>query len=394
MREAVLVGTARTPLAKSFRGSLNRTRPDDMMAHCMRTVIERAPGVTGDQIEDIVIGCSFPEKAQGMNIARIAALRAGLPVSGAAMTINRFCASGLEAVVIAANRIVNEYVDIALAGGVESLTSLGDLRPNVNPWIAERYPGIYLSMGQTAEILARRYRITRQEQDEYAWSSQQRTAQAQQAGFFEKELAPLTVVRAQVDKRTGIPKGEEKIRFERDECQRPDTTLQGLTALKPHFESKNGTVTAGNASQLADGASINLLMSKEKAQGLGLQPAIVFRGHAVAGCSPEEMGIGPVHAVPRLLKRTGLTVPDVDLWEINEAFAVQVIYCRNRLGIDRDKLNMHGGSISLGHPYGMTGARLVGTLANGMQRRGDRFGVVAMCVGGGQGVASLFELCS
>ncbi|MCS1410011.1 MAG: 3-ketoacyl-CoA thiolase [Verrucomicrobia subdivision 3 bacterium] len=396
MREAVLVATARTPLAKSFRGSLNITRPDDMLAHCIKAVTDKTPELDPNDLEDVIIGCGFPEGSQGMNVARIASLRAGLPSSVAATTVNRFCSSGLQAVIMAAHQITQEGADVAIGGGVESITFLGQTKPDVNPWVAEKFPGVYMLMGDTAEIVAKRYNISRTAQDEYALASQQRTALAQAEGFFSDELAPMDVKRAILDKQTKKPCGEEAARLEKDECNRPDTTLEGLAGLKPYFDrdSGEGTVTAGNASQLSDGAAANLLMSREKATSLGLQAKIAYRGFAVAGCAPDEMGIGPVHAVPKLLKRQGLSVADIDLWELNEAFAVQVVYCRDQLGIPMEKLNVHGGSISIGHPFGMTGSRLVGTLANGMQRRQAHYGVVTMCVGGGQGAAGLFELCS
>ena len=395
MRDAVLVATARTPLAKSYRGSLNMTRADDMLAHAIRAVTEKIEGLETGAIEDIVIGCGFPEASQGMNVARIATIRAGLPTSVPAVTVNRFCASGLQSVAMAAHEIQHEGADVAIGGGVESITLLGQTQPDINPWVVENFPGIYMVMGDTAELVAKRYQISREAQDEYALLSQQRTAQAQQEGFFDDELAPMEVTRALFDKETKKPCGQESARLERDECNRPSTTLDGLASLKPYFDpdSGKGSVTPGNASQLSDGASANLLMSSEKAKDLGLRPIVAFRGFAVAGCAPEEMGIGPVHAVPKLLKRHGLTVPDIDLWELNEAFAVQVLYCQNKLGIPTDKLNVHGGSISIGHPFGMTGSRLVGTLANSMRRRTARWGVVTMCVGGGQGAAGLFELC-
>jgi acetyl-CoA acetyltransferase family protein len=395
MREAVIVATARTPLAKSFRGSLNMTRADDMLAHAIRAVTEKVPGLDLKEIEDVIIGCGFPEASQGMNVARIASIRAGLPTSVAAATVNRFCSSGLQSVAMAAHEVIHEGADMAIGGGVESVTLLGQTQPDINPWIAEHFPGVYMVMGDTAEIVAKKYGISRGAQDEYALASQQRTAQAQADEFFKDELAPMKVTRAIFDKQTKKPCGKEDALLEKDECNRPSTTLEGLASLKPYFDpdSGKGSVTPGNASQLSDGASANLLMSREKASQLGLKPKVAFRGYAVAGCDPDEMGIGPVYAVPKLLKRHGLSVSDIDLWELNEAFAVQVLYCQDQLGIPMDKLNVHGGSISIGHPFGMTGSRLVGTLANGMQRRGAKFGVVTMCVGGGQGAAGLFELC-
>ncbi|MDA0346776.1 MAG: acetyl-CoA C-acyltransferase [Verrucomicrobia bacterium] len=396
MKEVVLVATARTPLAKSFRGSLNMTRPDDILAHCINSCLEKAPGLDPAEIEDVIIGCATPEGNQGNNVARVAAVRSGLPRSVAATTVNRFCSSGLQAVAMAAHHIMIEGADVAIGGGVESITQIPRKRSEPNPWVMENFPGIYMVMGDTAEVVAKRYNISRQEQDEYSLASQQRTAKAQQDGLLDEELAPMHVTRAILDKATGEVAGTEEHDLVRDECNRPDTTLEGLLGLKPYFdkESGNGSVTPGNASQMSDGASVNLLMSREKAEALGLKPKIAFRGFAVAGCEPDEMGIGPVFAVPKLLKRHGLTVDDIGLWELNEAFAVQVIYCRDQLGIPMDRLNVNGGSISIGHPFGMTGSRLVGTIGNEMQRRGTRYGVVTMCIGGGQGAAGLFELCN
>ena len=398
MRKAVIVATVRTPLAKSFRGSLNRTRPDEMLATCIRHLMGKAPGLKAEEVEDVIIGCATQVGAQGYNVARIAAIRAGLPASVAGITINRFCSSGMEAVAMAAHEIVHEGAEVAIGGGVESLTESLEAwqKPEANTWISENNPGIYMAMGDTAEVVARRYKISRRAQDEYALASQQRTAAAQDSGFFDDEIMPMDVRRALIERKTGKATGEEDHHFSRDECNRPDTTMEGLRALKPFLnpDGGEGSVTAGNASQLSDGASVNLLMSVEKAAALGLQPKVAFRGLAVAGCEPDEMGIGPVFAVPKLLKRQGLTVADIDLWELNEAFAVQVVHCRDRLGIPMDRLNVNGGSIAVGHPFGMTGARLVGSLANEMQRRQVRYGVVTMCVGGGQGAAGLFELCS
>ena len=396
MREAVLVATARTPLAKSFRGSFNMTRPDDMIAHCINSCLEKAPGLDPADIEDVIIGCATPEGTQGNNVARVAAIRSGLPTSVAATTVNRFCSSGLQSVAMAAHHIIAEGADVAIGGGVESITQIPRKRAEPNPWVMENFPGIYMVMGDTAEVVAKRYNISRQEQDEYSLASQQRTAKAQQDGLLDEELAPMHVTRAILDKATGEVAGTEEHDLVRDECNRPTTTLEGLLGLKPYFDkdSGNGSVTPGNASQMSDGASVNLWMSREKAEALGLKPKIAFRGFAVAGCDPDEMGIGPVFAVPKLLKRHGLSVDDIGLWELNEAFAVQVIYCRDQLGIPMDRLNVNGGSISIGHPFGMTGSRLVGTIGNEMQRRGTRYGVVTMCIGGGQGAAGLFELCN
>jgi acetyl-CoA acetyltransferase family protein len=394
MREAVVVGSARTPLAKSFRGSFNLTRPDDLAAHCVRQVLRQVPQLEAAEIEDVIFGCGFPQGPQGMNVARIASLVAGLPVTVAATTVNRFCSSGLQSIAMAAHQIVQEGAEAAIGGGVESITMTTNARSDPNPRLRETKPGVYMVMGNTAEIVAERYRVAREVQDLYALSSQQRTARAQQEGLFDREIAPIAVTRGILDKKTGEVAAREEVTCARDECNRPDTTLAGLAALKPAFVEGTGTVTAGNASQLSDGASATLLMSRSRAAALGVRPLLFFRGFAVAGCEPDEMGIGPVYAVPKLLRRHGLKVQDIDLWELNEAFAVQVVYCRDRLGIDPDKLNVNGGSIAIGHPFGMTGSRLVGTLAYEMDRRRARYGVVTMCVGGGQGAAGLFELAN
>jgi acetyl-CoA acetyltransferase family protein len=366
-----------------------------MMAHCIKHTLAKVPQIDPAEIEDVFVGCGFPEGAQGMNVARVSAIRAGLPVSVAAATVNRFCSSGLQAIAMAAHEIMHEGAEIAVGGGVESITMTTGTRREPNPWVKEHKPGVYMVMGDTAEVVAKRYGVSRQVQDEYALSSQQRTARAQARGFFDEELAPMQVVRAVLDKKTSEVIRNEEVRFSKDECNRPDTTLEGLLALKPHFDPHSGlgSVTAGNSSQISDGASATVLMSRDRAEALGVKQKIVFRGFAVAGCEPDEMGIGPLFAVPKLLKRHGLKITDIDLWELNEAFAVQVVYCRDRLGIDPDKLNVNGGSIAIGHPFGMTGSRLVGTIANEMQNRKARYGVVTMCVGGGQGAAGLFELC-
>ena len=395
MREAVVVASSRTPLAKSFRGSLNMTRPVDYLAHCIKDVIAKAPELDAVEVEDVIAGCACPEGSQGSNVARVAAIRAGLPVQVAAATVNRFCSSGLQAVAMAAHQIIQEGAAAAIGGGIESITQIFSAKVEPNPWVQEHKPGIYMVMGDTAEVVAKRYQISREVQDKYALSSQLRTAAAQQEGRLDEELAPMQVTRAIIDKKTGDSVGEEEHSLEVDECNRPDTTLEGLASLKPYFDrdSGHGTVTPGNSSQLSDGASATLLMSRERAEALGITPKLLFRGFSVAGCEPDEMGIGPVFAVPKLLERHDLSVDDIDLWELNEAFAVQVVYCRDRLGIDPDKLNVNGGAISIGHPFGMTGSRMVGTLANEMVRRSTRYGVVTMCIGGGQGAAGLFERC-
>jgi acetyl-CoA acyltransferase len=394
MREAVVVASSRTPLAKSHRGSFNLTRPDDLAAHAIKHALGKVPQLDVKEVEDVILGCGQPHGAQGHNIARVAAVRAGLPVTVAGTTVNRFCSSGLQAIAMAAHHIMNEGVEAAIGGGVESITMMQrDSSPN--PWVKEHYPGIYMVMGDTAEVVAKRYKVSREAQDEYALASQKRTARAQQEGFFKEELAPMQVVRGILDKKTGEIAGKEDFYVDRDECNRADTTLDGLLKLAPHFDkdSGQGSVTAGNSSQLSDGASATVLLSMDRAKALGIKPKLIFRGYAVAGCEPDEMGIGPVYAVPKLLKRHGLSVKDIDLWELNEAFASQVLYCRDRLGLDPDRLNVNGGSISIGHPFGMTGSRLVGTIATEMQRRKARYGVVTMCIGGGQGMAGLFEAC-
>jgi acetyl-CoA acetyltransferase family protein len=383
MREAVIVASSRTGLAKSFRGSFNMTRPDDLAAHCIRDVLRKAPALDPREVEDVILGCAQPHGPQGYNFARQAGLLAGLPASTAAVTVNRFCASGLQAIADAAHQIVQEGAEAVIAGGAESISLV---KPNVDPH--PQLQRVYIAMGETAEVVAKRYGIGREAQDEYALLSQQRTARAQREEFFAGEIAPMKATMAV----TGA-EGKETV-CDRDECNRPDSTLAGLAALKPAFDqtSGQGTVTAGNSCQLSDGASATLLMSRSRADALAIPYKLLFRGLAVAGCEPDEMGIGPVFAVPKLLDRHGLRPADIDLWELNEAFAVQVIYCRERLGIPLDKMNLNGGSISIGHPFGMTGSRMVGTLANQMSRmRKARFGVVTMCIGGGQGAAGLFE---
>ena len=392
MREAVVVASSRTALAKSYRGSFNMTRPEDLAAHCIQDVLRKTPALDPAEIGDVILGCAQPHGMQGSNVARVAAIRAGLPVTVAATTVNRFCSSGLQSIAMAAHQILNEGAEAAIGGGVESI-SMTERSTNPHPWVAEHKPGIYMVMGVTAEVVAKRYQVSRLAQDEYSLLSQQRTARAQSEGFFEGEIAPMKVTRALLDKKTGQVSGTEEVCANKDECNRPDTTLEGLLGLKPYFDpdSGQGSVTAGNASQLSDGASATLLMSRGTADALGIPYKLIYRGFAVAGCEPDEMGIGPVFAVPKLLNRHGLKAGDIDLWELNEAFAVQVVYCRDRLGIDPEKLNVNGGSISIGHPFGMTGSRMVGTMANEMARRGAKLGIVTMCIGGGQGAAGLFE---
>jgi len=371
------------------------TRPDDLAAHCIRHVLDKAPQLDNREVEEVILGCGQPHGPQGHNIARVAALRAGLPVTIPGVMVNRFCNSGLQAIVQAAHMILQEGIDAAIGGGVESVT-LVQRDNSPNPWVKEHYPGIYMVMGETAEVVAKRYGISRDAQDAYALISQQRTARAQAEGFLDEEIAPIQVRRAVLDKKTGEKVGEEDAVVERDECNRPDTTLESLRKLRPVFDtsSGHGVVTAGNSSQLSDGASATLVMSMDRAKALGITPKLIFRGYAVVGCEPDEMGIGPMFAVPKLLRKVGLGVDDIDVWELNEAFASQVVCCRDRLDLPMDRLNVNGGSISIGHPFGMTGSRLVGTMAHEMLRRKSRYGVVTMCVGGGQGAAALFEACN
>lgn len=394
-REAVVVDSIRTGLTKAHRGSFNITEPVEYTAHVLREVVSRQPNLDAAEVEDVILGCGFPEGCQGMNMGRIAALAAGFPKTVAATTVNRFCSSGSQAIMMAAHAIINEGVEVAIGAGVETITMMQDGSMNTSRFVNEgaqkRFPGLYFPMGVTAEVVAERYKISREDQDKYALVSQQRYAAAVEAGHVSEDIAPMKVTR-KVMKKDQEPYDEDFV-VERDECNRPTTTLEGLASLKPVFkpEEEGGTVTAGNASQLSDGASATLLMSAERAKQLGVKPLGTYRGSVVTGCGPEEMGIGPVLAVPRLLKRHGLTLDDIDIVELNEAFASQLVYCKRELQIPDEKLNPMGGSISIGHPFGMTGSRMTGQLLRELKRQGRRFGIVTMCIGGGQGFATLFE---
>ncbi|MCY4451977.1 MAG: thiolase family protein [Immundisolibacterales bacterium] len=392
MRDAVIVDSIRTGLAKSFRGTFNLTRPDDMVAHLIDGLLERNPSLPPGEVDDCIVGCADQTGEQTGNIGRLAVALSRLPVSVPGSSVNRFCSSGLNTIATAATQVASGFADVIMAGGVESITAhqranCGEI--SKNPALLEKKPDIYMAMGNTAEVVARRYQLSREYQDEYALESQRRTARAQEAGRFADEIHPMPVRWLKTDRKTGGSEEQDGV-VDRDECNRPSTTAEGLAGLPPAFE-EDGTVTAGNASQLSDGASMTLVMSEERARQLGLEPLAFFRGFTVAGCEPDEMGIGPVFAVPKLLERAGLGIGDVDLWELNEAFASQCVYCRDRLEIDPEIYNVDGGSISIGHPFGMTGSRLVGHMVRELRNRGKRYGVVTMCIGGGQGAAGLFE---
>jgi acetyl-CoA C-acetyltransferase len=392
MREAVIVSTARTPIGKAYRGAFNNTEAPTLGGHAVKHAVERA-GLDPAEVEDVMMGCALTQGSQGANIARQVALAAGLPVTTAAMTVDRQCSSGMMAIALAAKTVISDGVDIMVGGGLESISLVQNEHMNLyraaDPRLLADHKHIHMPMIDTAEVVAKRYNISRDAQDEYALQSQQRTAAGQEAGKFDDEIVPMAANKGVMDKETKEISFED-VTLENDEGNRPGTNLEGLSSLNPVRE--DGFITAGNASQLSDGASASVVMEASLAEKRGLAPLGIYRGTAVAGCEPDEMGIGPIFAVPKLLQRNGLTMDDIDLWELNEAFAVQVLYCRDELGIPNDKLNVNGGAISIGHPYGMSGARMVGHALIEGKRRGAKYVVCTMCIGGGQGAASLFEV--
>ena len=391
--DAVIVSTARTPIGKAFRGAFNDTHGADMGAHVIKHAAERAK-VDLAEIEDVIMGCAAPEGTTGSNVARVSAIRAGAPVSVSGVTVNRFCSSGLQTIAMAAQRVLVDRATVVVGAGLESVSLVqgggGNKHRLVNPWVQEHVPGIYHSMIQTADTVAARYKISREYQDEYSLQSQMRTAAGQQAGKFDDEIVPMETEMVVTDKNTGET-SKKKVKLTKDEGNRADTTKEGLAKLQPVM-GPDKWITAGNASQLSDGASAAVVMSDAEAAKRGLKPLGIFKGLVVAGCEPDEMGIGPVYAIPKLLTRFGLKMDDIDLWELNEAFAVQVLYCRDKLGIPNEKLNVNGGSISIGHPFGMTGARCTGHILIEGRRRKAKNVVVTMCIGGGMGAAGLFEV--
>jgi acetyl-CoA acyltransferase len=389
MREVVIVSSLRTPVGRAFRGTLRSTRPDELAAIAIKSALERVPQLDPKEIEDVILGCAMPEAEQGMNVARIAALRAGLPVETSAMTINRFCSSGLQAIAMAAERIGSGGAEIIVAGGTESMTMIpmGGNKISPNPWLVEHYPDAYLSMGLTAERLARRFSITREQADEFSLHSHQKALAAIQAGKFEDETVAVPV---SFTTPNGSKPKKQEIVFKVDEGPRADTSLEALAALKPAFHVA-GTVTAGNSSQMSDGAAAAVVMSGERAQALGIRPLVRYVSFATAGYKPEEMGLGPVYAIPKALKLAGLKLSEIDVIELNEAFAAQSLAVIKEAGLDPDRVNPNGGAIALGHPLGCTGAKLTATIIRELKRRNARYGLVTMCVGGGMGAAGVFE---
>jgi acetyl-CoA acyltransferase len=390
MKQAVIVSAVRTAVGKAPKGTLRSTRPDDLGAVAVRGAMDRVPELDAKEVEDVIIGCAMPEAEQGMNMARIVSLRASLPIEAAAMTINRYCASGLQSIALAAERIRGGSADVIVAGGAESMSFVpfGGNKIAVNPWLVDKYPNSYLSMGLTAERVAKHYGITREESDSFALASHRKALKAQENGNFDDEIVPVHVKSTTVNG-NGKPTEKEK-EFRVDEGPRADTSAEALAKLRPAFHAQ-GVVTAGNSSQTSDGAAAAVVMSEERAQALGIKPMARFVSYAYAGCLPEEMGIGPVYAIPKALKLAGLTLEDIDIIELNEAFAAQSLAVIKTLGLDPEKVNVNGGAIALGHPLGCTGAKLTATLLREMKRRGSRYGLVTMCVGGGMGAAGIFE---